>query len=49
VEVAIADIRVGERHRKNMHDLNRLAASICEQGLLQAVGITGLFEQKDAA
>lgn len=44
MEVAIADIRVGERHRKNMHDLNRLAASIREQGLLQAVGITEEYE-----
>ena len=39
-EVAVADIEFGDRHRKNLGDLETLAASIQEQGLLQPVGIT---------
>lgn len=36
----ISDIKIGERHRKEMGDLKALAASITETGLLQPVGIT---------
>jgi N6-adenosine-specific RNA methylase IME4/ParB-like chromosome segregation protein Spo0J len=35
----IADIIVGERHRKDMGDIEGLAASIGELGLLQEIGI----------
>jgi len=36
---SIAAIVVGQRHRKELGDLNALAQSIAEQGLLQPVGI----------
>jgi len=36
----ISEIIVGERHRKDMGDLDQLADSILEEGLLQPVGIT---------
>lgn len=39
-EIPITDILIGERHRKDMGDLARLAASIDEQGLLHPIGIT---------
>lgn len=35
----IGDIKIGERHRKDMGDLRSLAASIDEQGLLQPIGV----------
>jgi protein gp37 len=38
--VPIQSITVGERHRKQMGDLNALADSIHEHGLLQPIGIT---------
>lgn len=38
--VAISQIKVGGRHRKDMGDLAGLAASIEKQGLLQPIGIT---------
>lgn len=36
----IANITIGERHRKDLGDLQSLADSIAEQGLLQPIGIT---------
>ena len=39
-EVRIADVLIGNRHRKAMGNIARLAASIDEQGLLQPIGIT---------
>ena len=38
--IPIADVEVGPRHRKDMGDIEALAASIGEQGLLQPIGIT---------
>ena len=38
--IQIADIVLGERHRKDFGDVEGLAASIKENGLLQAIGIT---------
>ena len=40
MDIAISEIEVGERHRQDMGDLEALAGSIEEQGLLQPVGIT---------
>lgn len=40
VEVMIDRIIVGERHRKDFGDIEALAASIKEMGLLQPIGIT---------
>ncbi len=40
IEVPCHQIRIGERHRKDMGDLEVLAASIATEGLLQPVGIT---------
>ncbi len=40
IEVPCGRIRIGERHRKDMGDLEVLAASIATEGLLQPVGIT---------
>lgn len=39
-EVACDSIRVSERHRKDMGDLEGLAVSIAAEGLLQPIGIT---------
>jgi N6-adenosine-specific RNA methylase IME4 len=39
--VRIGDIVVGERHRREMGDLQSLADSISRQGLLQPIGIDG--------
>lgn len=36
----IADIKIGERHRRDFGDLQGLADSIKTEGLLQAIGIT---------
>jgi len=38
--VCIADIKTGTRHRKDMGDLDTLASSLRELGMLQPVGIT---------
>jgi hypothetical protein len=43
IEVSCGQIHVGERHRKEMGDLEALAASIAREGLLQPVGITEDF------
>jgi len=40
IDVPCDQIRIGERHRKDMGDLEGLAASIATEGLLQPVGIT---------
>ena len=40
LEVPLADIVIGERHRRDMGDLQRLADSMREVGLLQPIGIT---------
>ena len=37
---AIADIRIGPRHRKDMDDIDGLAASMAEHGLLHPVVVT---------
>jgi N6-adenosine-specific RNA methylase IME4 len=38
--VPVADIFIGERHRRDMGDIDALADSIAEMGLLQPIGIT---------
>jgi ParB family chromosome partitioning protein len=38
--MAIADIHVGERHRRDMGDIDGLAANIAELGLLHPVVVT---------
>ncbi len=43
IEVPCEQIQVGERHSKEMGDLEGLAASIAREGLLQPVGITEDF------
>ncbi len=40
IEIPCDQIRIGERHRKDMGDLEVLAASIATEGLLQPIGIT---------
>ena len=40
LEVPLADIVIGERHRRDMGDLQSLADSMREVGLLQPIGIT---------
>ena len=40
----ISDIKVGNRHRKDMGDLTSLADSIKEEGLLQPIGVTEKLE-----
>lgn len=40
IEMEIAQIHIGERARKDMGDLNALAASIREQGLLHPPAVT---------
>lgn len=40
----ISDIKVGNRHRKDMGDLTSLADSIKEKGLLQPIGVTEKLE-----
>jgi ParB family transcriptional regulator, chromosome partitioning protein len=37
IECAIADIRVGERHRRDLGDIGGLAESIADIGLLQPI------------
>ena len=36
----ISDIKVRNRHRKDMGDLTSLADSIKQEGLLQSIGVT---------
>jgi ParB family chromosome partitioning protein len=43
-ELKIADIKVGNRHRKDMGDLSTLAQSIRKNGLLQPIGVTEKME-----
>ena len=44
VKIPIAEIRIGDRFRKEMGDLEQLADSIAKQGLLQPIGITSDHE-----
>jgi N6-adenosine-specific RNA methylase IME4 len=37
--ISIAEISVGKRHRREMGDIDALAASMAELGLLQAIGV----------
>jgi len=39
IEIPIADVIIGDRHRKDLGDLEELAASTRAQGLLQPIGI----------
>jgi ParB family chromosome partitioning protein len=39
-DVKVADITIGQRHRKGFGDLKDLAASVEEVGLLQPIGVT---------
>ena len=43
-KLKIADIKVGNRHRKEMGDLSTLSQSIRENGLLQPIGVTEKME-----
>ncbi len=43
IEIPCGQIRIGERHRREMGDLEGLAASIAREGLLQPIGITEDF------
>ena len=43
-ELKIAEIKVGNRHRKDMGDLTSLADSIRQDGLLQPIGVTDSLE-----
>src|SRR6516225_7787676 len=43
-ELKIADIVVGDRHRRDMGDLTTLAESIRQEGLLQPIGVTDRLE-----
>ncbi len=40
VDINVHDIKIGNRHRKEMGDIEALACSIEEVGLLQPIGIT---------
>jgi ParB/RepB/Spo0J family partition protein len=40
LEVPVAEIVIGERHRRDMGDLKSVADSMRELGLLQPIGIT---------
>ena len=40
IEAKISEIQLGNRHRKDMGDIEALAQSIQEEGLLQPIGIT---------
>jgi len=44
IEVPCEQVRLGERHRKEMGDLEALAESIATEGLLQPIGITEACE-----
>ena len=43
-ELRITDIKVGDRHRRDMGDLTTLADSIRQEGLLQPIGVTDRLE-----
>jgi ParB family chromosome partitioning protein len=43
-EIKITDIKVGQRHRRDMGDLTTLAESIRQEGLLQPIGVTDRLE-----
>jgi ParB-like chromosome segregation protein Spo0J len=43
-EIKIADIKVGQRHRRDMGNLTSLADSIRQEGLLQPIGLTDRLE-----
>ena len=43
-ELKITDIKVGNRHRKEMGSLTSLADSIRQEGLLQPIGVTEKLE-----
>jgi ParB family chromosome partitioning protein len=43
IEIPCDQIRIGERHRKDLGDLEGLAASMAREGLLQPIGITEDF------
>jgi hypothetical protein len=43
-EIKITDIKVGQRHRRDMGDLMTLADSIRQEGLLQPIGVTDKLE-----
>jgi DNA modification methylase len=43
-EIKITDIKVGQRHRRDMGDLTTLADSIRQEGLLQPIGVTDRLE-----
>lgn len=43
-ELRISDIKIGNRHRKDMGDLHSLADSILQDGLLQPIGVTDTLE-----
>jgi len=40
IEILCVDIKIGERYRRDMGDLEALAASIKAEGLLQPIGVT---------
>lgn len=44
LKIADSDIKVGQRHRKDMGDLTDLADSIRQEGLLQPIGVTDRLE-----
>ena len=44
IELNVNDIKIGNRHRKDMGDIEALAKSIEEVGLLQPIGITPDYE-----
>jgi DNA methylase/ParB-like nuclease domain len=43
-ELKINDIKIGDRHRRDMGDLAALADSIHQEGLLQPIGVTDRLE-----
>ncbi|HEY6290347.1 MAG TPA: ParB N-terminal domain-containing protein [Terriglobia bacterium] len=43
IDVPLAKIRIGDRHRRDMGDMDALAANIREMGLLQPIGIDEFF------
>jgi len=43
-ELKITNIKIGDRHRKEMGDLTSLAESIRQEGLLQPIGVTERLE-----
>jgi ParB family chromosome partitioning protein len=43
IDVPIEKITIGHRHRRDMGDMDALAANIREMGLLQPIGVDELF------